>query len=113
MGIEFFTVSDGTYTLVETENRNQFYFYRNDKEVLTEVYNEPLDLYQAYVMRKMMCGEITSMVMKNICSQISDDGKCLRLTVSEAGEDVIKSNNLTDNPRKPNFLNRLIHKFRR
>ena len=45
MANEFLAVSDGTYTLSETENKNQFYFYRNDGAVLTDIDMEPMDLY--------------------------------------------------------------------
>ena len=47
MANEFLTVSDETFTLSESENKNQFYFYRNDGEVLTDIDREPMDLYNA------------------------------------------------------------------
>ena len=56
MANEFRAVSDGTFTLQETKNKNQFYFYRNDGEVLADIDREPMDLYQAYIMQKMMSG---------------------------------------------------------
>lgn len=37
MANEFRAVSDGTFTLQETKNKNQFYFYRNDGEVLADI----------------------------------------------------------------------------
>lgn len=37
MANEFLAVTDGTFTLSETENKKQFYFYRNDKKVLTNI----------------------------------------------------------------------------
>lgn len=33
MSKEYLAVSDGTYTLTETDSPNQFYFYRNDDGV--------------------------------------------------------------------------------
>ncbi|MBR6034128.1 MAG: hypothetical protein IKP28_05300 [Clostridia bacterium] len=78
----FQAVTDGTFTLQETENKNQFYFYRNDGGVLTDVDREPIELYQAYIAHKIMSGEITSIVVSTIQSEISDDGKCIRLTIS-------------------------------
>lgn len=106
---EFRTVSDGTFTLQESENEKQFYFYRNDGEVLTDIGREPMDLYQAYIVNKMMDGEITDIVMNNICFETSDDGKCIRLTIYDIGEKTVQQNNSTVS-KQPNFLKRLFHK---
>ena len=51
---ELYGISDGTYTLQETDNKNQFLFYRNDGGVLTDIDHEPLDLYHAYIFQKMV-----------------------------------------------------------
>lgn len=104
---EFLTISDGTFVLSETENENQFLFYRNDVEVLSDIDGEPVKLYHAYVMRKMINGEITEIVMKNIFSEISDDGKCMRLTMRDFGE----KTRVTVSQKQPNLLKRLFHKF--
>ena len=109
MANEFRAVSDGTFTLQETENKNQFYFYRNDGEVLADIDREPMDLYQTYIMKKMMDGEITDIVMNNIYSETSDDGKCIRLTISDIGEKPVHRNNSTVS-KQPSFLKRLFHK---
>ena len=111
MANEFLSISDGTFTLSETENKNQFYFYRNDGNVLTDIDREPMDLYQAYIMQKMMNGEITDMVMNNIYSERSDDGKCIRLTVCNIDEKPVKKINSNVSNKKPNFLKRLLHKI--
>ena len=111
MANEFLAISDGTFTLSETENKNQFYFYRNDGNVLTDIDREPMDLYQAYIMQKMMNGEITDMVMNNIYSEMSTDGKCIRLTICDIGEEPIKPTNSNVNNKQPNFLKRLFHKI--
>lgn len=87
MSREYLGISDGTYTLRETDVPYQFYFYRNDGDVLGDVEDEPMDLYHAYIMNKMMTGEITEMVMNNIRSQLSSDGKCIRLLVAPIGEE--------------------------
>ena len=87
------TVTDGTFTLAETENKNQFYFYRNDGNVLTGVDREPMDLYQTYIMQKMMNGEITDVVLNNIYSEKSTDEKCIRLTICNIGEKLVKHKN--------------------
>ncbi len=111
MANEFLAVSDGTFTLSETEVKDQFYFYRNDREVLSGIDREPLDLYQAYIMRKMMNGEITDMVMKNIYSEMSDDRKCIRLTVCDVGEKPARRNNSTVKNKQPNFIKRFFNKI--
>ena len=111
MANEFRAVSDGTFTLQETENENQFYFYRNDGEVLTDIDREPMDLYQAYIMKKMMDGEITDIVMNNIYSETSDDGKCIRLTICDIREKPTSKSNSTVKEKKPNFLKSLLKKI--
>ena len=111
MANEFLAISDGTFTLSETENKNQFYFYRNDGEVLTDIDREPMDLYQVYIMRKMMNGEITDVVMNNIYSEMSDDEKCIRLTICDIGEKPARNTNSTANNKQPNFLKHLFHKI--
>ena len=87
MSKEYLAVSDGTYTLTETDSPNLFCFYRNDHGVLGEVDHEPMDLYHAYIMNKMMNGDITDIVANNIRSQISSDGKFMRLLVAPIGEE--------------------------
>ncbi len=111
MANEFLAISDGTFTLSETEVKNQFYFYRNDGEVLIDIGREPMDFYNAYIMQKMMNGEITDMVINNIYSEMSDDGKCIRLTICKIGEKPVKSNNSTVIDKHPNFIKRLFHKI--
>ena len=108
---EFLAVSDGTFTLSETENKNQFYFYRNDGGVLTDIKEEPMDLYHAYIAKKMMDGEIKHTIMKNIRYETSTDGKCIRLTTFDIGEMTDSSNNSTVNQKQPSFLKRLFHKI--
>ena len=109
MANEFQAVSDGTFTLQETENKNQFYFYRNDGDVLADLDREPMDLYHAYIMQKMMSGEITDMVINNIYSETSEDGKCIRLTICDICEKTANHNNSTVSTQ-PSFLKRIFHK---
>ncbi len=111
MANDFLAISDGTFTLSETENKNQFYFYRNDGEVLTDIDREPMDLYHAYCMRKMMNGEMTALVINNLLLEISDDEKCIRLTICDIGEKSAINTNSTVSNKQPNFLKRLIHKI--
>ncbi len=108
---EFLAVSDGTYTLSETENKNQFYFYRNDGAVLTDIDREPMDLYQAYIIQNMMNGGITHVVMNNIYSEMSDDKKCIRLTICDFGEKTERNTSSTATNKNPNFLKHLFHKI--
>ena len=122
---EYNAVSDGTYTLQEGDD-NRLYFYREDGKVLGDVGRIPMDLYQAYVMQKMMTGEITDMVANNIKYETSVDGKTIRLTVFGIGEedpdkkdaklaDKANEDSNEDNSDaskdKPNFLSRIIKKF--
>lgn len=111
MANELLAISDGTFTLSESENKNQFYFYRNDGNVLTDISREPMDMYQVYIMRKMMSGEITEMVMNNIYSEMSDDGKCIRLTICDIGEEPSSKTNSVAKTKRPNFLKRVFNKI--
>ncbi len=76
-------ISDGTFTLQESENENEFFFFRNDGQVLEGIDDEPSAFYQAYIMQKMMNGEINGMVMSNLHWQMSTDGKVIRGTVED------------------------------
>ena len=111
MAKELLAVSDGTYTLSETEEENQFYFFRNDHGVLTDIGRETMDLYQAYIMQKMVDGEITDMVMNDIYSEMSVDGKCIRLTICNIGEKPTHKTNSIASKKKPNFIKRLLNKI--
>ena len=110
MANDYNAVTDGTYTLMESDNPNQYYFFRNDKQVLTDVDREPMDLYQALIMKKMMDGEITGMVMNNICYETSDDGTTIRLTVSDIGEVPVSHTSPTAS-KKPSFWKRLFQRL--
>lgn len=111
MANEFLKVSDGTFTLSETENKNQLYFYRNDGEILTDIDRQPMDLYQAYIMQKMMNGEITDVVMNNIYSEMSDDEKCIRLTICCIGKKTETNTNSNVRNKQPNFIKRVFYKI--
>lgn len=104
MSSELMALSNGTFTLAESEDPKVFYFYRNDHEVIGEVGRIPMDFYQNYICKKMMDGEITEIVMNDICFETSDDGKCIRLTVSGIGEN-------RTNQKQPNFIKRFLSKI--
>ena len=111
MANEFLSISDGTFTLSESENKNQFYFYRNDGEILSDIDREPMDLYQAYIMHKMINGETTDLIMNELYSEKSVDGKSLRLTICNIGENPTNNNNSNVSKKQPNFLKRMFHKI--
>ena len=80
----YFTVSDGTFSLSETDVKNQFYFYRNDGGELTENGHEPMDLYQVYIMHQMMSGKMdVEAVCQDIKYEMSGDRKVIRMTVRD------------------------------
>ena len=101
---ELNVITDGTFTFAESEDKNVFYFYRNDGEVIGDVGIIPMDFYRSWIRTKMFNGEITGIVMNDICFEISDDSKCIRLTVSKLGECKAKQ-------KQPNFFKRLFSKF--
>ena len=81
---EFFTLSNGTFTFSETPTKNHVDFYRNDGEPLGDLdCQEPFKFYQAYVIRKIMSGELTDEVEFKISYTKSVDDKCLRIIVSD------------------------------
>ena len=104
MSNELKAMTDGTFTFAESEDPNVFYFYRNDGEVIGNVGRMPMDFYQNWICTKMFNGEITEMVMNDICFETSDDDKCIRLTVSGIGERKSKQ-------EQPNFIKRLFSKL--
>ena len=116
MAKELKALSNGEFTLAETEVENQFYFYRNDGGVLGEVDRLPMEFYQEYIMRKMMEGEVTDIVANNILFETSNDGKCIRLTVSDIGEEPKPKNVSVEEYKtrkiaKPNFFKRMLKKI--
>ena len=104
MSNELKAMTDGTFTFAESEDPNVFYFYRNDGEVIGNVGRMPMDFYQNWICTKMFNGEITEMVMNDICFETSDDDKCIRLTVSGIGERKSKQ-------EQPNFFKMFFSKL--
>lgn len=98
MSNELKAMTDGTFT--ESEDPNVFYFYRNDREAIGDVGRIPMDFYKTWICTKMFDDEITEMVLNNFCFETSDDGKYIRLTISETGKQ-----------KKPNFFKKLFSKF--
>ena len=83
MAKELTALSNGIFSLSETEIENVYLFYRNDGRVIGDVGGIPMGFYHSYIANKMMNGEITEIVMKSISFDTSRDGKFIRLTVSE------------------------------
>ncbi len=109
MDNKLLSITDGTYTLSESNVKNQFYFYRNDGNELGKIQHEPMELYQVYIMHKMTLGEMTDIIMSNVEFEESTDGKCIRMTMSEIhGTSESKMN---EQPKKLNFFQRLKKKI--
>ena len=113
MAEKFNAITNDTYVFIEGDEPNQFFFYRKDGEVLGDIEYEPMDFYHAWVMEKMMSGEIEGMVANNILTELSTDGKCVRITVKEISSGPIiqiDSDEATE-PEKPvkkeNWLQRI------
>ncbi|NCC70896.1 hypothetical protein EOM09_04910, partial [bacterium] len=71
--------TDKIHIFSETEDPNQFYFYREDGAVLEEGADRiAMDMYENYNCSKMFSGEITGMIMNNIRFDTSEDGKVIR-----------------------------------
>lgn len=77
----YLNISDGFFTISETDRKNQFYFFRNDLQELGEVGEEPIKLFRYFIMGKYFIIDVNEKVMKNIYSEVSKDGKVIRLTV--------------------------------
>ena len=101
MAKEFNAITDETYVFIEGDEPNQFFFYRKDGEVLGEIEHEPMDFYHAWVMEKMMSGEIDGMIASNVLTELSTDGKCMRITVKEIAKGPIAQTDLEAKMVKP------------
>ena len=117
MAEKFNAIANDTYVFIEGDNPNQFFFYRKDGEVLGDIDHEPMDFYHAWVMEKMMSGEIDGMVANNVLTELSADGKCMRITVKEIAKGPIIQIDLdgdeeSNKPvKKENWFQRLKRKW--
>lgn len=112
MANEFLTITDGEFSLQESDVKNQFHFFRNDGKVLEKAdYNRPVEFYQVYLMEKMSTGEITGIVMNHFRFEVSDDGKCIRLTIMDVDENEDNSRNSIANQKQPNLFKRLLKRI--
>ena len=78
---EYRFITDGEFTLQETQSENQFFFYRNDGDYMEIEGREPAKFYQAYVAQKMLDGELSEEAANSILLEKSDDGKWIKITV--------------------------------
>ena len=111
MAQEYNAITDGTFTLQESDDKKQFYFFRNDGGKLTDQ-DDPMDLFHAYIMSKMMSGEITGMITSNIRCEKSEDDTTIRITLLDFTETPISIDITPDQENKqPGFLKRWFHKI--
>lgn len=108
MDNSFSAVSNGIFTFRETEKEGVFYFYRNDGEVLGDDYDNPMDFYSAYLLNANPCETI---IMKDVYTEISEDGKILRVTLCKMGESNEGHNNTEIKNQKSSFFKKLASKI--
>lgn len=120
----YLVISDGTFSLQETDTENQFLFYRNDEKVLgDDVEDEVMTLVNAYMVDKFMQGEFSNVVSCNVQLEISTDDKRIRVTLNnieqmdldedDDGEDA-EENEACDTPdslEPTNFFQRIFNKL--
>lgn len=108
MSDNYNAVTDGTYVLQEGEDKNQFFFFRKDGGEINQDEADPMDLYQAYICRKMMESDNPQMVMNNLKFETSTDNKCIRITVMD-----FESRDIPEPVKKKNWIERFKEKLRR
>ena len=76
--------TDGTHTFAETGVKNEFYFYRNDRNVLGKMgSNDVMFFFSQYLLKKVDEGEIQDVYAGEINFEISTDGKCIKMIVAD------------------------------
>ena len=112
MSKEVTVVTNGTYTLEETEVENQFHFFREDHGVLEDVGTLPIEMYARYMVQMARDGQIDNWYEVQIIYEISDDNRILRLTAVESTKPQlhIVKNKQYEAPdvTKPNFFKRVF-----
>ena len=115
-------LTDGTYTFAETEVKNEFYFYRNDRNVLGKMgSNQVMHFFSQYLLRKVEEGEIQDVYAGEIDFQLSTDGKCIKMIVADKPArkpnlHIVKTAegerlpDATEEQAKPNFFQRWFGK---
>lgn len=91
MAKELQKLTDEEYTFTETENENQFLFFRNDRTPLgSEVGSEPIELFALYLLGKVQEGKLSSdnAYRGSIRYEISQDKRVIRLFFEEQKPDL-------------------------
>lgn len=85
MSKELQKLTDDTYTFEETENENQFLFFRNDHEPLENVGETPIIFFAQHLVEKDRRGELkqNKVYEGTVRFEISTDYKVIRMSVSD------------------------------
>lgn len=103
-------LTDGVFTLKETEVEGEFIFFRNDNQVLKNVgTNNVMELFSKYLFEKSQKGEIQQSVYEcKMRFEISTDGKIIKLTVkNKPNLKIVTSEDTT----RPNLFKKIINLF--
>ena len=103
-------LTDGVFTLKETEVENQYIFFRNDKEILKNVgTNNVVMLLAEYLLVNSPKGENQQSTYEYyMCYEISEDYRIIRLTVkNKPNLQVVRIEDAT----RPNFFQRIKKMF--
>ena len=74
-------ISNGIYTLSETENEEQLKFFRNDEEVLDNIGDKPIEFYYAYLIKKIANKELEETAEYTASFELSDDKKYVMVNI--------------------------------
>ena len=112
--------TDGTHTFAETGVKNEFYFYRNDREAIGKLgSNDVMIFFSQYLLKKVDEGEIQDVYAGEINFEISTDGKCIKMIVADKPARkpnlrILKTTeelpDATEEQPKPNFFHRWFGK---
>ena len=112
--------TDGTHTFAETGVKNEFYFYRNDQNVLGKMgSNDVMLFFSQYLLKKVEEGEVQDVYAGEIDFQLSTDGKCIKMIVTDKPARkpnlrIVKTAeelpDATEEQPKPNFFQRWFGK---
>ena len=105
MAKELKSVSNGIFTLAETGLENQFYFYRNDMEIVGDAGRIPIELYKEYVIEEIINGKMDARIESKISCELSEDGIFLKITV-----DSNETKMQVESEKRGNFFRRVFKK---
>lgn len=114
MAQKLLELTNGVFTLKETEVESQLIFFRNDNEVLKNVgTNNIMELFSKYLLERFPEGRIQQSVYEckmrfEMRFEISTDGKIITMTVkNKPNLQIVKSKDTT----RPNIFKKLINLF--